>query len=291
MKTLTSSVDESVNFIIPYGEGMMEARYVRRQPDYFICYLSSQSGCNRGCKFCHLTTTKQTSFDQVDRIGFIEQAQEVLKHYKTKAPAKVINYNWMSRGEALCNPSILVDWDKVSFDLTSEAWKVAPNLDIRFNMSTIMPKTLPYSLSKMFGGYSAYPTVYYSLYSVDQEWRDKWMPGAMSPDLALDELVRYQQLTQKIIYIHGAFIKDENDSFRNLYDMLGLIKNKGLIVKWNIVRYNPYSPVEGEESDKVQNLYDALVDSLGARNVQIVSRVGPDVHASCGTFFNGELYE
>lgn len=274
MKTIVSELDESVNFVIPYGEGMMEARYVRRQPDYFICYLSSQSGCNRGCRFCHLTTTKQTSFDQVDRIGFIEQAQEVLKHYKTKAPAKIINYNWMSRGEALCNPSVLVNWDKVSFDLTSEAWKVAPNLDIRFNMSTIMPKTLPNSLNKIFGGFSAYPTIYYSLYSMDQEWRDKWLPGAMPPDQALDELVKYQQLTQKIVYIHGAFIKDENDSRNNITAMVDAIQARNLAVKWNIVRYNPFSPVEGEESDRLENIRELISGEIGENNVQIVSRVG-----------------
>lgn len=289
MKTIASEIDESVNFVIPYGKGMIEARYVRRAPDYFICYLSSQSGCVHACRFCHLTTTKQVSFDQVDVEGFKLQRDEVLNHYFKSPRAKIINYNWMSRGEAISNKTILYSWKELSEMLIDPLHKQM--LYPRFNISTIMPKTLGRRTLPSIFMEGPYPTIYYSLYSMDQAWRDKWLPGAMPAEQALDELKRYQDITQKIVYIHGAFIKGENDNLVDVCNMLGAIEDRGLIVKWNIVRYNPFSPVEGEESDRLLEIYELIKQDLGAQNVQIVSRVGQDCQASCGMFYDGEIYE
>ncbi len=290
MKTIKSSIDESVNFVVPHGEGMLESRYVRRQPDYFICYLSSQSGCTKGCKFCHLTTTKQTSFNQATVTDFALQARPVIEHYLTKPQAKVVNFNWMARGEALDNPDILKRWYLVYKCLYDELYiEGASHLDIRYNISTIMPRTLKDSLSHIFR-HGPYPTIYYSLYSMNQEWRDKWLPGAMPPDQALGELKKYQDITQKIVYIHGAFIKDENDSYDSVQSMIDCIKARDLIIKWNIVRYNPFSPVEGEESPRLRGIERQLKLAFGASNIQIVSRLDKSTFAPCGMFYSGELY-
>ena len=63
MLELKSIIDPSINIIEQQLVGFIESRYVRKIEDYFIAYLSSQTGCNRGCKFCHLTAMNQTQFD------------------------------------------------------------------------------------------------------------------------------------------------------------------------------------------------------------------------------------
>ena len=60
-----SSVDASVNWVREADIGRVEARYVRRSDDYFVVYLSSQTGCVQACRMCHLTASGQTQLRNV----------------------------------------------------------------------------------------------------------------------------------------------------------------------------------------------------------------------------------
>src|SRR3954470_14116196 len=103
-----SSEDASVNFDRPADVGRIECRYVRRCPDYVVVYLSSQTGCNQGCRMCHLTATGQTRLRDVTHEEFLEQAATVLDHYRREtAPARAVHFNFMARGEPLANPVLL----------------------------------------------------------------------------------------------------------------------------------------------------------------------------------------
>src|SRR3954464_11714111 len=95
-----SSQDASVNWDRPAAVGRMEARYVRRCPDYFVVYLSSQTGCNQGCRMCHLTATGQTRLRDATLGEKIDQARTVLDHYRREGRmARSVHFNFMARGE------------------------------------------------------------------------------------------------------------------------------------------------------------------------------------------------
>lgn len=284
LKVLNSQIDSSVNFVEQQLVGFLESRFVRKCDEYFIAYLSSQTGCNRGCTFCHLTATGQTSFVDSSHNDFMAQAIQVFKHYrKEKTPAKYMHYNFMARGEPLANKLLLNSGD----ELLSKLGQVAKEegLPAKFNVSTIMPLTLKKSLIDIF--HYVNPTIYYSLYSTNQVWRDKWMPAALPVDEAVSRLKEYQNFSKKIVKIHYTFIAGENDSEEDINASCDVLEKYNLICEFNLVRYNPASPSQGvESSTEVINRNLGIIQSrLGFNSkVQMIPRVGFDVKASCGMF-------
>ena len=294
LQVLKSATDESVNFVQPKGDGFFESRYVRRADDYIVCYLSSHSGCNRGCRMCHLTATRQTMFEHATAEDYYNQAKLVLDHYAAvtatgRLHADSVNFAWMSRGEPLANEHLIDDPDRV-FNLL---YKLAcrHSLHAKFNISTIMPRTLD-RVGRLVDIFTfVTPTIYYSLYSVDSTFRAKWLPAAMPVEEALADLKRYQDFSKKIVKIHFALIEGENDSAGQIIDCIEAIQRHQLVVEVNLVRYNPPSPDAGKEaSEGAYKQAEALFKSaFGPAHVQTVQRVGFDVKASCGMFVGGNL--
>jgi len=284
LQVMHSQIDRSVNFAEQQLVGFLESRFVRKCDEYFIAYLSSQTGCNRGCTFCHLTATGQTSFTDSSHNDFMAQAIQIFKHYrKEETPAKYMHYNFMARGEPLANKLLLNSGD----ELLSKLGQVAKEegLPAKFNVSTIMPLTLKKSLIDVF--HYVNPTIYYSLYSTNQVWRDKWMPAALPVDEAVTRLKEYQNFSKKIIKIHYTFIAGENDSEEDINSACDVLEKHNLICEFNLVRYNPASPSQGvESSQEVINRNLGIIQNRFSFNskVQIIPRVGFDVKASCGMF-------
>lgn len=284
LQVLNSELDHSVNFVEEQLVGFLESRFVRKCDDYFIAYLSSQTGCNRGCTFCHLTATGQTSFVDSSHNDFMAQAIQIFKHYRNqKKPAKYMHYNFMARGEPLANQILLDSGDELLLKLGQVAKD--EGLPAKFNISTIMPTTLKRSLTSIFNYVS--PTIYYSIYSTNPEWRKEWMPAAMDTDTALSMLSDYQDFSKKIVKIHYAFIAGENDSVQEVNNVCDAIEKHNLICEFNLVRYNAASPDQGVESSEeviARNIEIFQNRFKFNTKVQIIPRVGFDVKASCGMF-------
>lgn len=284
LKVLNSQIDRSVNFVEEQLVGFLESRFVRKCDEYFIAYLSSQTGCNRGCTFCHLTATGQTSFVDSSHNDFMAQAIQVFKHYrKQDKPAKYMHYNFMARGEPLANKILLDSGDELLTKLGQVSKE--EGLPAKFNVSTIMPVTLKKSLTDIFQYIN--PTIYYSIYSTNPGWRQKWMPAAMEVDEALRMLREYQDFSKKIVKLHYAFIAGENDSAEEVNSICDVVEKHNLICEFNLVRYNPASSDQGNESnDEIIARNIGIISNRFRFNtkVQMIPRVGFDVKASCGMF-------
>ena len=288
-KTFESKEDDSVNFVFE-GDypGYLEARYVRRSPKYFAAYLSSQSGCAQACRMCHLTATKQIKNKSSTLTDYNNQARTVLDWYDTKCPkAEIVHYNFMARGEAFDNPEF-IEYNQDLFTrlgLESTKRKLFP----RFLVSTILPVTLKgKSLSEIFPVIN--PEIYYSIYSVNPEFRKRWIPKALPVDKSLAMLKEYQDNTKKIIKLHWAFIEGQNDSEDDMALLCHRVRSSGLRVDIAIVRYNPYSDKFGAESslEVINRNVEILKMLLPFSKVKMITRVGPDVKASCGMFVEPE---
>lgn len=287
---ISSKEDLSVNFIKNYKNGKIECRYVRRVDDYFIVYLSSHSGCNLSCRFCHLTATGQTSFDSVDFNDYIDQAITVLEYYKDHTSiANKVHFNFMARGEPLENEIIKKGRGP---ELINSLYILANNygLEGSSRISSIFPNTLNKELDYYIGKENVIP--YYSLYSLDESFRKRWIPKSLPVKESLSLLKEWQNNSGKHIVIHNAFIEGENSSEKNINDICDILIDNKLVCKMNIVRYNPFdSNKHGTETteenlEKLKNIFIDRMSSEGLlySNTRIVPRVGFDVKASCGMF-------
>lgn len=285
--THQSAEDQSVNFVAPFEGGMLEARYVRRVEHYMIAYLSSHAGCDQACRMCHLTQTRQTSRAPASLSDYSEQAARVLRHYDDHgvAPAQSVNFNFMARGEPLLNPSLLNNWAFLYRDLSAQASE--RGLEAMFNVSTTMPaETAPVPLADIFGRSPPNLQVFYSLYSMRPSFRRRWLPYAMDPHQALDKLTDWQVKHAGKVVLHWSFIDGENDDLETVDEIIQEVNARGLKARFNLVRYNPYSPAQGKEPNLtlLSDRLNRLRFGLGEPASRMVPRIGFDVKASCGMF-------
>jgi len=192
----------------------------------------------------------------------------------------------MARGESFANRNVRERGPELCERLSALA--LERGLLPRLKFSTIMPRELAdLELADVFGGYN--PDVYLSLYSVDPAWRRRWMPKALPAEASLAKLARYQKLTRKIPVLHWELIAAENDSEADIEAICDAVRHAGLRCDFNLVRYNPYSPGQGQESppEVIERAARQLEAGVPGTRVKVVSRIGFDVKASCGMFVPG----
>jgi adenine C2-methylase RlmN of 23S rRNA A2503 and tRNA A37 len=237
---------------------------------------------------CHLTASGQTHLRDVTHEEFLDQAQTVLDYYGRAAPpARAVHFNFMARGEPLVNSVLLGHADDLLGELAQRA--VALKLRPRYLVSTIFPRELgDRLLEDIFVIH--HPEVYYSIYSMNERFRRRWLPRALPAEEALDRLVSWQRSSYKICKIHYAFIAGENDSEADVHAICDALESRRLMVHVNIVRYNPHDARRGVEppEEVIQRNARIYESRLPTARVRIIPRVGYDVQASCGMFFEPE---
>ena len=90
----------------------------------------------------------------------------------------------------------------------------------------------------------------------------------------------YIQTTGNKVKYHSAFIEGQNDTTGEvlaLKDFLTTINQP--YYRFNVVTYNPYSEDKSKESPHVYQIAKVL-------KAKSIKRVGFDVKASCGMFYN-----
>ena len=277
---LRSALDASINFSKADARGgMVETRFVQRVPERFIVYISSMLGCDKACRFCWLTQTGQTNATCLSAEEMLDQARTVLRS-SGSAGASTVHFNFMARGEALSNPAV----DKALFRSLAEL-AGSYGLASRIKISTILPTdTWTANPSDLYEDGCPPVDLYYSLYSLDDDWRRRWIPKAMKPDAAFLWLKRYQEVTGQRVVLHWALIDGENDDVAAAKAIASRVSGSGIVADFNLVRYNP---ANGKSREAEPDVVDSYLDDVAAAFLSVprrVTPVGPDVMAGCGMF-------
>ncbi len=141
-----------------------------------------------------------------------------------------------------------------------------------------MPRALDVDLADMFR--NELPEIYYSLWSADPVKHHLMFPAALPPPEALRRLRAWQKHSGKVVRIHLALIEGYNDQFDDLARIMHAVLGADLKVDYNLVRYNPPNTSSRAASDSA---YKRARLFLNAKQIE---RVGYDVHASCGMFYD-----
>lgn len=324
---LEDRADGSVNWVEPAARrdgkpsgGADECRYVRREPRKVSAYVSSDVGCRQRCAMCWLTANGATRSAPATLERYHAQMARVMGHYAELVaaggpPARDLYVNFMARGDALANPTVLHRYGEL-YDMMTGVAAAAPSegpggLALRMNVSSIFPRTVPrgadgapdlglvFSRVGRGGGREAVPVhLYYSLYSVDPAVRRALVPRAEEPERVLAALAAHQARTGESVTIHGAELAGLNGTEADARRRAAAIRASGVWGKYNQVRYNAHPHQAGlAEADAAardfvfaeiaaalaENARRAGREAAAGRSKQ-VARVGPEAFASCGTF-------
>ena len=307
--TLKSKIDTSINNIVhigPLANDIVETRIVQRSSDTLIFYLSTHTGCANSCRMCWLTQTHQVSNQYLNFNNYHTQLEWIVSQLNNDPRLSVVktcHINFMARGDALSSPTFMMFYNELTTMIRTKIQSLFINIVIiKFKISTIFPQDCMIDLTN--GGMrhwldintsKAHDTVgtefYYSLYSLSNDFRRKWLPKAVHPH-HIGELFKGSRSIGDYhpFRLHHALIDGENDSIKDCDAILEWLNKYDIICPVNIVRYNPYIQEGiadgkcGKESDLLDFYVSYMRQSPRVSHLNIIQRVGKDVYASCGMF-------
>lgn len=236
-----------------------------------IC-VSSQVGCNMGCKFCASgLIKKQRDLDASEMILQVMKMQEYLD--KEGKGERVSHIVIMGSGEPFDNYEKVMRFIRIA----NEAKGLAIGArHITVSTSGIAPKIVEYSKEGLQVNLAI------SLHASNNETRNKLMPinKAYSLDKLFDAIREYCTNADRRVTIEYILLKGINDSLKNADELADLLK--GIFAYVNLIPYNEVEENEFKRSDKqsVRAFYERLKNR--GVNVTIRKEFGSDIDAACG---------
>lgn len=234
-----------------------------------VC-VSSQVFCAVGCTFC---ATGANSFKRsltVDEI--VEQVLFISRYLKNKGE-RVTNIVYMGMGEPFLNYDNVVESIKI---LNNPNFFNIGARHITVSTSGIVPKI------EEFSKLGLQVRLAISLHAPNDELRSKIMP--INKRYTLKDLMKacdnFTKKKNKRISYEYVIIKDINDSKKNAFELVNLLK--GRLAHVNLLIYNPHEFSSYKRPDKqtVMTFKDIL--QKGGIEVSIRRSMGDDISGACG---------
>ena len=272
-----TSVDRTRKWLLEFADGQkIETVYIPEEDRGAVC-LSTQVGCQMGCKFCHTGTQgfgRNLSAGEI--VGQFLVARDSYGEWPTPTNETrfLSNVVVMGMGEPLQNYDNLVTAMRILTDGDGIALSKR-----RVTVSTCgLADKIP-QLATDLGVRLAI-----SLHAPNNEIRNKIMP--INKKYPLEVLMQacreYQARLEHRQYITMEYLllKGVNDSVENAKELINLFK--GLEVKINLIPFNWWegSPFEAPSNNAVHRFAKVLEDAYLAAPIRTPR--GQDIMAACG---------
>ena len=256
-----------------YDGNYIEAVLMEHDYGLSIC-VSSQVGCNMGCKFCESGRLKKVR--NLETYEMVEQILLVEADIKKRIASVVI----MGIGEPLDNYDNVMDFIKIINDAKGIAIGAR---HITISTCGLIPKIEELSEEDLQINLAI------SLHAPNTQLRSKIMPVNNAYDLndLIPTVKKYIEKTNRRVTIEYVMLDGVNDNETNARELASLLK--GMNVYVNLIPYNETNHLEYKRASKdtIMKFYDTL-KKLGI-NVTIRKEFGSNIDAACGQLRSKEV--
>lgn len=272
-KEYVSKLDDTKKYLILLNDGnIIESVLMKYKYGYSLC-ISSQVGCNMGCKFCASTIGGLKR--NLEVFEMLAQVYLISRHNDIKISHVVV----MGSGEPLNNFDNLIKFLDI---INSDRGQNISERNITVSTCGIVDKI------KKLAGLNRSITLALSLHAPNDEIRREIMPVANKYQLSgvIDMMAYYFEKTNRRITFEYSLIENVNDGTDNANKLVKLFRDrfKNRHVDFN-VNLIPVNTVE-ENDFKRPNMdrVNSFKDVLEKNNVAVTLRreLGKDISGSCG---------
>ena len=268
LKLLKVERDIEVNkYLFELNDGsLVESVLMRHDYGTSIC-VSSQVGCNMGCKFCESGRLKK-----VRNLNSYEMVLQILA-VEDDIKAKITHVVIMGIGEPFDNYLNVTNFIKI---INHPKGLSIGSRHITVSTCGIVPKILE------FADFPYQVNLAISLHAPNDKIRNEIMPinGAYKIKDIMDALKIYYNKTKRRITFEYIMLDGVNDSDENAIELCKLLK--GLNCYVNLIPYNETNNIQYKRSknDRILKFYDIIKkNNVG---VTIRREFGSNISAACG---------
>ena len=244
----------------------IEAVLMRHDYGNSIC-VSSQIGCNMGCKFCE--SGRRKKIRNLTSGEIVTQVLEVEEDIKERITHVVV----MGIGEPFDNYDEVITFCKIINDPKGLA---IGSRHITISTCGIIPKI------REFSDLDMQINLAISLHAPNTELRSKIMPINKAYPLGdlIPEIKKYVEKTNRRVTFEYILLKNVNDSEACAKELARLLRGINCYV--NLIPYNETENIEYERSNmfQIMKFYDILKKEN--INVTIRKEFGSKISAACG---------
>jgi len=236
-----------------------------------VC-VSSQVGCNMGCKFCESGRLKKIR--NLETHEMVEQIILIEEDIGKKIQSVVV----MGIGEPFDNYDNVINFVRV---INHAKGLGIGARHITISTCGIVPKI------KEFSNLELQVNLALSLHAPNDEIRNKIMPVNKAYNISevLQAIKAYISKTNRRVTIEYVMLNMVNDSIENAKELAKLLK--GMNVYVNLIPYNETNNIDFKKSERIKEFKDTLLNC--GINATVRREFGGNISAACGQLRSKEV--
>ncbi len=267
---------ETGNLVKKYLFELIDGNFVEAvlmEHDYgkSVC-VSSEVGCNMGCKFCESGRLKKVR--NLETYEMVEQILLIEEDIKNKINSVVV----MGIGEPFDNYDNVINFVKI---INHAKGLAIGSRHITISTCGLVPKI------DEFAEFPLQVNLAISLHAPNDEVRNKIMPINKVYNISklMTSLKNYIAKTNRRVTIEYVMLNMVNDSKDNAMELAHLLR--GMNVYVNLIPYNETNNLEFKKSARIKEFKDTLTKE--GINVTVRKEFGDSISAACGQLRSKEV--